>query len=110
MEKVNKRIMCVFIFMGIMATILLAGILTIERSTYIGKVVNTDIILNDDGSVNYMILHFEDGTDLDIFLPQQSTDFTVHSQIIIEIRKNPEWLFPQEHYTVTKIIKVPDGE
>jgi len=110
MEKIDKQIIGIFIFMIIVVTVLLAGILTREHSTHIGKVIDTDIILNDDGSVSYMILHFEDGTDLDIFSPQQSTDFTLHSQIIIEVRKNPEWLFPQEHYTVIKIIKVPDDE
>jgi len=82
-----------------------------ETITIQGEVVNAETHLNDGGGVEYITLYFSDGQSYNVTVFEEYTDFTVNSEIILELFKGKGFLLPEfEHWRVQRIIKVPKVE
>lgn len=70
--------------------------------------IDTSTVLDDDGSLDYIVVTFSNGESYDI-KPSKEIDFTVSSRLILELfHYNNEGFFDTDVWHIKSIIKVPD--
>jgi len=106
--EIGIGIIIVIATVGIILAALL--ILTTEYTTIEGEVTDVETILNDDGSIKYLLVTLNDDESYKIGGKtgfDGDMDFTVNSQLIIELTKD---IYSNDVWTVKAIIKAPSGE
>lgn len=78
-----------------------------EYKTLEGEITNVVIILDDDGSIDYLIITFDNKEQIKAYA-KSDTDLTVHSKLIIQFHKYADES-DSDIWHIGKILKVPDG-
>ena len=72
------------------------------------EIIDTSTVLDDDGSLDYIVVTFSNGESYDI-KPSKEVDLTVSSRLILELyHYNNEGFYDTDVWHIKSIIRVPD--
>ena len=110
MDKFD-RVMFVF-FISLTSFFMIIGIDIIQNAVNTeiviieGEVIDISPFANDDGSIDYLYVTFDNGKSYKIRCVTD-VDFTVNSKLIVQLRQSKSFLRNDDFWYIDQIIKSP---